>query len=525
MNLPSRTSVLIVGGGPVGLATAVELGTRGVDCVVLEPRVEPSTLRPRAKSSSVRTMEHFRRWGIADRIRELAGVPVAWSQESVVCTHLLGPRITGFTDCFGLAPQRRPEFAESSQQVPQPVVERVLRERVASLPSVTFAAGWKAESLKEYAEHVEVEAAGPDGAAHRITAAYAVGCDGSAGMTRTAIGAGLVGSSEGRTNLSVMFRSPGLAERVPHGPAVHYWVLNRISAGVFGRFDLADTWWAGVAADGDGEPADLLAALIGEPVDVEILSVDRWTARMQIADRYQTDRVFLAGDAAHLNPPWGGHGYNTGVGDAVNIGWKLAATVQEWGGPGLLRSYEAERRAVAELTIAYTTANMSAMRGVAAAAGSDPATFGTAVREAMDGEFHSLGLVLGYEYGTSPVVVDGSDASPPELGVYVPSSRPGARLPHLWLDDGRSLYDALGNGLTLLRIDPGDAGDPMVSAAARRGIPLTVVDLADADGPYSGESALLVRPDQHVAWRASSRAVAADAVLDRVLALAPKKFL
>jgi hypothetical protein len=315
---------------------------------------------------------------------------------------------------------------------------------------------------------------------------------------------------------------------------VHYWVFNPRVTGVMGPFDLHGTWWAGVGGAGDGgEPtpervAGLVAELVGERVECEILCTDSWNARMQLADAFQANRVFLAGDAAHLNPPWGGHGYNTGVGDAVNIGWKLAAALQGWGGAALLGSYGAERRAVAEQTIAETTLNMRAVLDLSIGADLDDAA--NLIHHGMYGEFHSLGLVLGYEYAASPVIAYPDPASPRppwSLSVYTPSTRPGARLPHLWLPDGRSLYDALGAGLTLLRTNNGNHSDdddagcaPLIDAARRRGIPLAVVDLPGAHPVYADATALLVRPDHHIAWRSQDTAVtpqSAHTILNRVL--------
>lgn len=531
MRIPSTTSVLIAGGGPVGLVAAIELGMRGIDCVVLEPRETVSFLRPRAKTTSVRSMELFRRWGLADRIRAVAKLPVSWSQEVVICTSLLGPEVARFENCFGLSEDKIPLFAESSQQVPQPFVERVLREALADIPCVTLAPGWSLESLTELASEVYVDAVARDGSRQRIAARYVVGCDGGDSKTRESIGVDLGGSTDTRSNLSLVFRAPDLARRVPHGPAVHYWVFNPRIGGVMGRYDLDETWLATTAAGTQTDPQAILEDLIGDRVPTEIVSTDIWHARMRLADAFQTNRVFLAGDAAHLNPPWGGHGYNTGVGDAVNISWKLAATIQGWGGEALPHSYSPERRPIAARTIADATRNMQAMRHINPVPELDAAgpsgerarrALGQAARDTMDGEFHSLGLVLGYEYTQSSVVA----YEPSEAGRdwdstgYVPSTRPGTRLPHTWLPDGRSLYDTLGTGMALLKFDHVDS-EAMVTAARHRRVPLTVVDLAGIDlCPEDHTPLLLVRPDQHIAWRGKELPHdSADAILDRVLGI------
>ncbi|MFJ4655935.1 FAD-dependent monooxygenase [Nocardia sp. NPDC088792] len=524
---PHSTAVLIAGGGPVGLAAAMELGTRGVDCVVLEPRGEVSFLRPRAKTTSIRTMEHFRRWGLADEIRKAAPLPVSWSQDAVFGTGLLGHEITRFTDCFGLTPHTSELFAESGQQVPQPIVEKVLREAVAQLPTVTFADGWALAGLTESAEGVLVDAVAGDGTQRSVSARYVLGCDGSNSRTRECIGARLEGPQDAMSNLNIVFRAPGLAERVPHGPAVHYWVFNPRVTGVLGRFDLADTWWAGASGRGaDTDIAGLLTDLVGAEVEAEILSTDEWTARMQIADRFGTERVFLVGDAAHLNPPWGGHGYNTGIGDAVNIGWKLAAVLAGWGAPALPASYEPERRAVALRTVAETVANMQAVRRIGLA---EPDAVAAAIQTGMAAEFHSFGLVLGYRYDDSPVIVADRTAEPepaPTPGplAYTPSTRPGARLPHRWLADGSSLYDALGPELTLLELTENRATTAAFAEAARAtGVNLITIDHTrtplTASGTDPAASALLIRPDQHIAHRqvGASSPAEAESVLRTVL--------
>lgn len=532
MEVPADIQVLVVGGGPAGLAAAIELGRRGVRVLVLEPRTTVSEDRPRAKTTSVRTMEHLRRWGLADRLREVAPLPVAWSQDAMFCTTLLGREITRITGCLGLTPHRVDAYAEAGQQVPQPLVEQVLRAALRDLETVTFRTGWSFVALDQTEVGVTVHAVDADGVAHVVQAAYVLGCDGATSPIRHAVGAVFEGSTDGRPNFSMVFRSGKLASRVPHRPAIHHWVLDPTVPGLVGRMNLGDTWWAmamGVSVEeGNADPIRLIRALIGpggHDIDIELVSTDPWTARMLNANTYRVGRVFLVGDAAHLNPPWGGHGFNTAVGDAVNIGWKLAAVLAGWGGEQLLDTYETERRPIAQQTIELASINMSKLStNFADPLLSQQGTSADACRAAVAAdiqahkyaEFHSLGLVLGYHYGRSPITVpDGSAEPAVETSVYTPTARPGSRLPHLWLPDGRSIFDVLGPDFTLLVIDDDADAVGLIDAAARLGMRLPVVHLrqlgcsGDDLASLYQDSLLLVRPDQHVAWRSVSSAKSA----------------
>ncbi len=528
---PQETAVLIVGGGPVGLSAAVELGRRGVQCVIVEPRLTVSQLRPRAKTTNIRTMEHFRRWGLVERIREVAPLKVEWSQDVVFCTTLLGHEVMRFTDCLGLSPHRNDDFAEAGQQITQPLVEEVLREAVSNLEPCHLCLGWSLYSLQQHDDGVEAMITNEQGKQRQIRASYVLGCDGSRSVVRAVIGVHYVGTSDQRPNFGIVFRAPELAKRQPHGPAVHYWVLNPACPGVLGRMDMEDQWWLianGISAErGQANPHALINGLVGAEIDAEVLGTDPWTARMLLADRYRNGRVFLVGDAAHLNPPWGGHGFNTGIGDAVNIGWKLAAVLEGWGGERLLASYEAERRPIAERTIREAVANMSVLAPELSNSRLDaPGLVGEQARRAAaqviqatkDREFHSLGLVLGYQYDASPVIVDDGTPSPSEGQEYSPTARPGARLPHLWLPDGASLYDRLGSGVSLLRLRDDADGSSFVEAAAKRGMPLDTLNLrGEMLEERYGTPLLLVRPDQHVAWRGAAVArPTAEAIIAQV---------
>jgi len=511
----SDVPVLIAGGGPTGLATALELAHHGVRGLVVEPRTEVSWLRPRAKTTSARSMELFRRWGLASVIRERAPLPVAWSDQAVFATSLLGREITRIGGCFGLDLAGDDRAAEPGQQVAQPLIEEILRETVRASPYASLLTGFSVTSLMEETDQVRVTLArtgGTGGETREVVARYVVGCDGARSVTRDAIGARYEGSADARPNLSITFRAPGLAERIPYGPAVHYWVLRPGSAGLVGRLDLAGTWWCiamGMTREtGEACPLRVVRDLAGADIDAEILATDPWNARMLLADRYGTGRVFLAGDAAHQNPPWGGHGFNTGIGDAVNIGWKLSAVITGWAGPGLLASYQAERRPVAAQTIAVAAANMAtlapeltdpALDGTSAEFAAARPTVAEAIQRTKRAEFHSLDLVLGYTYAGSPVVAPGA----------------GGRLAHRWLGPGDSRYDRLGRQFTLIgdltAVGAAYFAADFVKAAAEEGIPLDAVH--DPGLPLT-----LVRPDQHTAWSDRSGDARADAW--RILRLA-----
>ena len=520
VRLPEHAEVVVVGGGPVGLATAVELAFHGVASVVVERRTGVSVLRPRAKTTSARSMEHFRRWGLAGEIRARAGLPVDWSDEAVFCTSLLGREITRIDRCFGLDLAGSDLVAEPGQQVAQPIVEQVLRQAVNDRDSLSqLLTGVTAIAVGDGDPGAWVDVLGPGGQQHRIHAEWVVGCEGARSMVRDAMGARYQGRDDDRPNFNIVFRAPRLAERVPHGPAVHYWVLSPRQPGVVGRLDLEDLWWCGAngvdAATGEADARSIVHRLIGAEADIEVLATDAWRARMLLADRWTSGRLFVAGDAAHQNPPWGGHGFNTGVGDAVNLGWKLAAVVNGWAPRGLLASYEAERRPVAARTIGEAARNMATLApelaGVLSAISDDEfdrarSDAARAIRAAKDSEFHSLDLTLGYCYGNSPVVaVERYSPSPP--GGYVPQATPGARLPHWWLGDGASLYDKLGPEFSLAGDMSQAAARGLLAAAGELRIPIRSVDLDPVECRRRFDAPLvLVRPDQHVAWRGESTA-------------------
>jgi 2-polyprenyl-6-methoxyphenol hydroxylase-like FAD-dependent oxidoreductase len=540
--LPAETRILISGGGPSGLFLALDLASRGIPSLVVEPRDAVDHARPRAKTTNARTMTHLRRLGLADALRAASPLPVDYSQDVIFATGLTGPgahELRRFRNAFQLVPGRYAQQPECGQQVPQPVLEEVLRAAVADSPLAMMVTGWSVDTVEDSGTGYTAVVSDASGARHRIAAEYVIGADGATSAVRRSLGIRLEGGSAALSNISILFRSEGLASAVALDPAVQYWVVGADTSGMVGPMDLDGTWWAIIQGIDPQEAVDtttageMVRSLVGAGVDIEVLATDPWTARMLLAPEYRRGAVFLMGDAAHLNPPWGGHGFNTCVGDAANLAWKLAAALAGWAGADLLDSYEAERRPVAARTISDAATNGKALAYHFA----DPALLaegpaGSEAREAAhealavkQSEFDSLGLVLGYAYRDSPVVVpDGSPAPVEDPIVYIPSASPGALLPHAWLDGSASVYDLLGKGFTLLVDDESLAGRPaadvfapVLQAGNRKGIPVAVAAVGSFNSGTSpaelwGADAVLVRPDQHVAWRGSSPEAAAAAL-------------
>ncbi|WP_029144790.1 FAD-dependent monooxygenase [Microbacterium luticocti] len=494
--------VVVVGGGPVGLTTALELAHHGVASLIVEPRESVEHSRPRAKTTSARTMELFRRIGAADEIRRRAPLPVSWSQDVRFCTTAAGTEITRFTGVLGLELVGSDLTAEAAQQVTQPVVEEALRALIGRQPLVTTRFGSRVTAVDLSGPRPRVTTTDAAGEASVVTADYVVGADGSHSVVRAALGARYVGAAGGRPNVNITFRSRRLAELVP--PAIHHWVLNPAAPGVVGPLDLDGTWWAiatGTESIADeAEAAALVRGLVGADVDVEVLATDPWQARLLLADSYGSGRAYLVGDAAHQNPPWGGHGFNTGVGDAVNLAFKLAAVLHGWAPAALLDSYEDERRPIAQQTIDLAATNMRnlsidltspALMADGPEGEAARAAAAQTIQATKRDEFHALGLVLGYGYGPDAA------AQAPSTREYVPIAAPGNRLPHDRNAAGDSLFDLLGPEFTVL----GPAGPEWAQAAQARGIPLRVVDpVVHGFAPVAGDRLVLVRPDQHIAW-------------------------
>ena len=529
--------VLIAGAGPVGLALAIELGHRGIRCLVVE-RNDRVGYSPRAKTTNVRTREHLRRWGIADALRRASPISPDYPSDVVFATRMNGPELARFGNALNGTRLPNNLYSEEAQWVPQYVLEEVLRAHAVSLPGVTLSFSTELSSFAQDDGGVTAKIRDVvSGQTRTIEAAYLVGADGARSGVREGIGAAMVGEGAFSRNYSIIFRAPDLASRHEHGRAIMYWMVNEDVPSLLGPMDEQGLWFfmatklAGDVDPASVDPADLIRRGTGlADLEIEVIGTDAWVAHRLVADSYGKGRVFLAGDACHLHPPFGGFGMNMGIGDAVDLGWKLAAALQGWGAPNLPETYEQERRPVHERTIAEALINYGAVGNQLVRPGlEEPGLVGAATRrevgEVIEAtklrEFRTLGIVLGMRYEGSPIIAPDGSAPPPEhFMLYTPSAHPGCLAPHLWLADGSSLYDHFGRGFTLLILD-GDRGvaDPLVAAAEARRLPLTLC--APGDGRLKaryGARFALIRPDQHVAWRGDALPADAAGLLARVTA-------
>ena len=516
----SNHAVVIVGAGPAGLALAIELGSRAIPCLILE-RDARAGYAPRAKTTQTRTREHLRRWGIADRLAAASPFGVDYPGNVLFVTRLSGPCIIRFDHALNCSPQRDERYSEHSQWIPQYKLEKVLRDHALTLPSVTLQFGLEFLSFRQDQHTVQLRVRDTSTNSERtIETNYLVGADGSRSAVRKQIGATMIGTAGLSYNYNTIFRAPGLANAHPHGPAVMYWQINGEVPSLIGPMDRDDLWFfmptmlpPDVSFTNE-QVQSMIRRSTGIDLPYEILSSDVWVANRLLADRYSAGRVFLIGDACHLHPPFGGFGMNMGVADAVDLGWKLAAVLQDWGGATLLDSYEFERRQAHELVLNEAATNHTHLPNNLYQAGLDEMSpRGAALRQQVaelirrtkTDEFYALGVVLGYRYENSPIVVNDAIANDwQQSRDYRPSAAPGCLAPHHWLADGRSLYDLFGSGFTLLVLGNAEGSD-IESAerdASRSHVPLTIVRLPDAAlaERYRATRAL-IRPDQHVAWR------------------------
>lgn len=524
--------VAIVGAGPVGLSLALDLAWRGIDAVVLE-KEDGQVTHPRAGFVSVRTMELFRRWGIAQAVRE-SGFPDDFALSIEFCTSLAGHTLAR-DEYPALAAMPLPEWSpEKKQRCPQHWLDPVLKAALRDSGRGTIRVQTRVDGFEQDEERVLIRATDlRRDAPLTIRADYLVGCDGAGSTVRAGLGIDMEGRGHLNYSMSVLFSCPRLLELCGKRPAERFLLIG--PEGTWGNvtvIDGRDVWRLtvyGTASKFDMEAFDakawVLRALGTDRIAFEVVSILPWKRAELVAESYGRGRVLLAGDAVHTMSPTGGMGMNTGLGDVVDLGWKLQAMIEGWGGPALLPAYTQERKPVAVRNAAYSTHNyktwVSPPRCEYLLEESERAEAarretGERMKRATQYEWQSWGLQMGYRYDDSPLcAADGTPPVPDEYSRYEQTARPGARAPHAWLAPGRSTLDLFGRGFVLLAFDDGamaEAGG-FVREADRRGMPLAVhrIDSRQAAEAY-GAALVLVRPDGHVAWRGADGRAAARIV-------------
>lgn len=551
--------VIVAGAGPVGMTLALELASHGVGSTLVE-RQPSTTTFPKMDLTNARSMELLARLGVTDAIRR-AGVGEDFSFDVIFASGLDGREYARWP-----LPSQR-EMRESIEAAndgtkPRHAWERISQERMEAVlmahclaePLIDVVRPWRLIEVSQDEDGVTARILSVDtGEERRLRADYLVGCEGTHSVTRGASGIDLEGRPDiAGTSCQVHFKSADRETLQRFGQFWHLFLATEIGRVALVAQDEVDTWTMqasvpdGVTKD-DIDPVDFLRARTQSSLAVDrILHHTLWRPQALVADRYQDRRVFIAGDAAHQFIPTGGYGMNTGVADAVDIGWKLAAVVRGWAGSALLDSYDAERRPVATANRDWAVRNFRVHLDAVGIIGGEVGLLGKSSSEAealrarlaehyghQRGENESFGLELGYAYVRSPVVVRDAqdDADPGEIVpadpfVYRPHARPGARAPHVWLADGSSPLDAFGRGLTLLELSEAatSTGDALAASAAGWNIPFKRLRIEDPKArEIYGRDAVLVRPDGHVAWRATTAPTDPEAVLSAITGRGPSE--
>lgn len=529
--------VIVVGGGPVGLTCAMDMAQRGIDVLVLEQRQPFEKPEPRANHVSARSMEIFRKLGVAAAVRD-AGLPHDHPHDVVYTTALVGrelgrvripPRAKRFADA-GYADGGWPT-PEPPHRINQSFLEPVLMQHATQVKGLTTRWNFRFDGLEQHEGFVRVQ--GTDlvtGQAQTLDALYVVGCDGSRSGVRKALGVEFRGQDNLMGAMMATVTLPDLPRHETLGRGWMYWVMNPKQAGCIMALDGRDQWIVNpfVPLGADADKFDFEAAartMLGVDIPFTVQFKKPWIGRRLLSERFSVGRVFLCGDAAHSWLPMAGYGMNAGIADAANLSWKLAAVLNGWADADLLESYHDERHPVLEQVSAMVMKVRQNNAVTIPPEIDDDGPAGEAARERVarymmeidSPQFACIGLNFGYYYEHSQAIaLDPEQAAPAySMGQYQPSTVPGCRMPHVWLDGHTSLYDHLGDGLTLIRLDKLLPIDSLLAAARLRQIPLKVLDVpAHTLAPeLQLHGLLLVRPDQHIAWRGQNSPASPAAAL------------
>lgn len=533
----TETSVLIVGAGPVGLALAGDLGWRGVNCTVIE-QTDGSIYQPRQDLVGIRTMEFCRRWGIVNDV-EASPYPRDYPQDNI---YIAGSLVNGWEIGRYSSPSMSdelppPQSPQKRERCPQNMFDPILKHFAKAQNSVTLKYRHQFLSLSQTEDGVSTQIKNlKTGEIVCIKAKFLVGCDGAGSNVRQSVGIKMEGNPALTYTTNVIFQYEGF--EALHNKAPGYRFIFLTAKGTWATIvaiNGKDQWRMSIVRSSE-EPRDLIedevrAAIteaVGVKFDYEILSLLPWTRRQLVAERFKNGRVFLAGDAAHCMSPTGGFGMNTGIGDAVDISWKIDAMLKSWGGDTLLDSYDKERRPVAIRNVAEASENLSRMLTPEKhTAFLDDTEEGSKIRkevgirfaQRMKREWQTLGIHLGYRYDNSPIcMADGTDSPPSDASIYIQSARPGSRAPHVQLADGSSTLDLFGRSFVLLTLGENPTNCEALARAAKAcKMPLNIISIADTSVLEAYEARMiLIRPDGHVAWRNNYLPNDPGALLDTV---------
>jgi 2-polyprenyl-6-methoxyphenol hydroxylase-like FAD-dependent oxidoreductase len=544
--MPDMTSsdVLIVGAGPVGLTLAIDLAWRGIDVTVVETRAAAAAPEPKCNHVAARTMEIFRRLGLAEKVRN-AGLPADYPHDISYRTTFTGTELTRIP-----IPCRRDRFTakdgpdcnwptpEPPHRINQIFLEPILFEHAAAQPRIRIINRTSAEDVVVEERSASVALRDLDtGTVRRLSCRYLIGCDGARSVVRKAIGAELSGDAIVQRVQSTYIRAPDLIDRQGCERAWGTGAINPRRSGMVYAIDGRERWLlhnylkpGEVDFDSVDRDACIRTILgVGADFEYQIISKEDWYGRRLIAEKFRRRCAFIAGDAAHIWVPYAGYGMNAGIADAMNLSWLLAAHLNGWAPSAILDAYEAERWPITSQVSRFAMSHAEAeirRRGAVPEAIEDAGPSGEMARrdvgrltyEINVQQYACAGLNFGTYYDRSPIIAyDGSEHPAYTMNSYTPSTVPGCRTPHLWCEDGRSLYDAMGPEFTLLRFDPAVDAAALQDAARRRGVPLKVLDIERPTAAiFCGGGLVLSRPDQHVAWRGDSLPADPLALIDRV---------
>src|SRR3954447_25646985 len=537
-------AVLIVGAGPVGLTLAIDLAWRGIDVTVVETRARAAPPEPKCNHVAARTMEIFRRLGVAGKVRN-AGLPADYPHDISYRTSFTGQELTRIH-----IPCRRDRFTatdgpdcnwptpEPPHRINQIYLEPILFEHAAAQSRIRIINRTTVEDVVIADDGARAGLRDLDtGAVTQLNCRYLIGCDGARSIVRKAIGAELSGDAVIQRVQSTYISAPGLIDRQQNERAWGTGAINPRRSGMVYAIDGSERWLVHNymrPGEGDFDAVDrdtCLRTILGVEAGFkyEILSKEDWVGRRLIASKFRDRSAFIAGDAAHIWVPYAGYGMNAGIADAMNLSWLLAAHLNGWAPPSILDAYEAERWPITSQVSRFAMSHAEAeirRRGEVPAEIEDDGPAGEAARREVGRlaweinvrQYACAGLNFGSYYDRSPVIAYDGGAHPAyTMDGYTPSTVPGCRTPHFWRDDGGSIYDAMGPQFTLLRFDSSTYTAPLEAAALRRALPLRVLDVntSAARGLY-GHRLVLSRPDQHVAWRGDALPPDPPALIDCV---------